>query len=315
MVELVQGELLRNETNPRAMGGTEMVATEMHKRLPQDLLKHFQIIHSRPRQIRDDLKKVLVLHDLHGDPEVQHLKDGGWNRYDKLVFVSNWQLQMYNAYLGVPYSKSVVIKNAINPVSVTPKDKESDKVKIIYHTTPHRGLNILYAVFEKLAQEFDFIELDVYSSFKIYGWEQRDEQYKDLFEKLKEHPQINYHGTVSNDEVKKALAKAHIFAYPSTWMETSCISLMEALSAGCLCVHPNYAALPETAAAWTQMYQWTEDVSEHAGVFYNNLKYAIMRYKDSSMRDYAPQKSYTDVYYSWNRRIQEWVGILNNLLT
>jgi len=311
MVELVQGELIRNETNPRAMGGTEMIAIEMHKRLPQDLLKDFQIIHSRPREIRNDLKKILVLHDLHGDPEVQHLKDGGWNAYDKLVFVSNWQLQMYNAYLGIPYSKSIVIKNAINPVEVKPEDK-SDKVKLIYHTTPHRGLHILYAVYEKIAEEFDFVELDFYSSFAIYGWEQRDEQYKDLFEKLKSHPQINYHGSVPNDEVKKALAKAHIFAYPSIWMETSCISLMEALSAGCVCVHPNYAALPETAGNWTQMYQWNEDVTSHANVFYNTLRNAVLHCKENAI-SFNAQKSYTDAFYSWDRRQTEWINLLTSL--
>lgn len=322
MVELVQGELLRNETNPHAMGGTELIATEMHKRLPKELLERFQIIHSRPRQIRDDLKKILVLHDLHADPEVQHLKEGGWNRYDKLVFVSNWQLQMYNAYLGVPYSKSLVIKNAINPINVTDADKKSDKVKIIYHTTPHRGLNILYAVFEILAKEFDFIELDVYSSFKLYGWEQRDEQYKELFDKLRAHPQINYHGSVSNDEVKKALTKAHIFAYPSTWQETSCISLMEAMSAGCLCVHPNYAALHETAANWTQMYQWNESINEHASVFHNNLRHAISVCRNSMYADieqpssawsFRSQKAYADAFYSWDYRTREWIDLLNLL--
>jgi hypothetical protein len=100
MVEILNGELLRNETNARAMGGTELIATEMHKRIPQQVLEGYQIIHSRPRQLYDDLKKILILHDLAGDPEVQHLKEGGWNKYDKLVFVSNWQMQQYKPVLG-----------------------------------------------------------------------------------------------------------------------------------------------------------------------------------------------------------------------
>ena len=275
-------------------------------------MEGYQIIHSRPRQLYDDLKKILILHDLAGDPEVQHLKEGGWNKYDKLVFVSNWQMQQYNLFLGVPYNKSLVIQNAINPVQVNVEEKPKDKVKIIYHTTPHRGLNILYTVFEILAKEFDFIELDVYSSFKIYGWEVRDEQYKEVFDKCREHPQINYHGSVSNDEVKKALAQAHIFAYPSIWQETSCISLMEAMSAGCLCVHPNYAALPETAANWTQMYQWNEDINAHAGMFHANLRNAILVAKNGWGGAFA-QKNYADIFYSWDNRQNQWISFLKEL--
>jgi glycosyltransferase involved in cell wall biosynthesis len=205
-----------------------------------------------------------------------------------------------------------VIQNAINPVQVNVEEKPKDKVKIIYHTTPHRGLNILYTVFEILAKEFDFIELDVYSSFKIYGWEVRDEQYKEVFDKCREHPQINYHGSVSNDEVKKALAQAHIFAYPSIWQETSCISLMEAMSAGCLCVHPNYAALPETAANWTQMYQWNEDINAHAGMFHANLRNAILVAKNGWGGAFA-QKNYADIFYSWDNRQNQWISFLKEL--
>jgi UDP-glucose:(glucosyl)LPS alpha-1,2-glucosyltransferase len=214
--------------------------------------------------------------------------------------------------LGVPYNKSLVIQNAINPVQVNVEEKPKDKVKIIYHTTPHRGLNILYTVFEILAKEFDFIELDVYSSFKIYGWEVRDEQYKEVFDKCREHPQINYHGSVSNDEVKKALAQAHIFAYPSIWQETSCISLMEAMSAGCLCVHPNYAALPETAANWSQMYQWNEDINAHAGMFHANLRKAILGVKNGWGGAFA-QKNYADIFYSWDNRQNQWISFLKEL--
>ena len=306
-MEITNGELIRNETNQNAMGGTELMATRMHELIPQDLLEGVQIIHSRPRELRNDLKKVLVLHDLPGDPEVQHLKDGGWKKYDKLVFVSNWQLQMYNAYLGVPYSHSVVLKNAINPISEI--GKNDNVIKIIYHTTPHRGLNVLYAVFDAIARTDDKVQLDVYSSFKIYGWEQRDEPYKELFDKLREHPQVNYYGSVPNDEVRRALGVSHIFAYPSIWQETSCISLMEAMSAGCLCVHPNYAALPETSAGMTQMYQWTEDMNKHADVFYNNLVYAIQTIRQRTFNGRA-QKTYADAYYNWANRRNEWCGFL-----
>jgi len=94
----------KNELNKEAKGGTELMQERLHQRLDPEILNKFQIIPTRVRDIDPDRKTILWLHDLHGDPEVQHLKNGGWEKFDKLVFVSHWQQQMFNAYLGVPYS-------------------------------------------------------------------------------------------------------------------------------------------------------------------------------------------------------------------
>jgi len=315
MVEIVAGELVRNELTKNAMGGTELMATAMQQRLPQELLKNFQIVHSRTRELRDDLKKILVCHDLAQDPEVQHLKDGGWNKYNKLVFVSQWQFQQYHDFLGVPYNHSHILKNAIDPIEHHQKP-DTDTIRIIYHTTPHRGLNLLYVAFEELSKHNDNVELDVYSSFKIYGWEARDEPYRELFQKLDNHPKIRYHGTVPNEEIRQALTQSHIFAYPSIWQETSCIALIEAMSAGCLCIHPNLAALPETAANWTMMYQFHEDMNIHANRFYAHLNAAVRDLQNKSVNSlaiYENQKQYIDAFYNWDRRSSEWIQFLSSI--
>ena len=315
-MQIIDGKLERNDININANGGTEMIAEEMVKRLPKELLDGFQIIHSRPNyhELSDDHKKILVCHDLPGDPEIAHLKDGGWETYDKIVFVSNWQMQMYNAYLGVPYAHSHVLKNAINPIDGNnlTKMEQTDKIKLIYHTTPHRGLEILFPVFDFLTKEYDNLELDVYSSFAIYGWEQRDEPYKQLFVDLNNHPNINYWGYQPNDTVRKALTEAHIFAYPSIWQETSCIALIEAMSAGCVCVHPNFAALPETSANFTHMYQWNENKQEHASVFYNILKQSI-EVLSKNLFDMNNQMHYTNSIYCWENREKEWSNLLHSM--
>jgi len=307
------GVIEANETNRNAMGGTELMAYKMCEVIPSKLLEHFQIIHSRVRMF-DDLKiKILVLHDLPGDPESDHLKHGGWNRFDKLVFVSNWQMQAYQRHYGLPWSKCVVLHNAIDPISHV--DKTQNKIKFIYHTTPHRGLNILISVFDQLCVEHENIELDVYSSFKIYGWEQRDEPYKALFDFCKAHPKINYHGTVSNSEVRLALQQAHIFAYPNIWPETSCISLIEAMSAELLCIHPNYAALYETAANWNMMYQYQDNLQDHAKLFYEKCTDAINLFQNEDViKRLNAQKSYIDSFYSWHVREGQWINLMTSML-
>lgn len=302
-----------NELAQNAKGGTELMQEALYNNLPADLLQYFQIIPSRVREIDDSKIKIYWLHDLPGDPESEHLRAGGWNKFDKLVFVSNWQMQAYQKHYGLPWYKCVVLHNAIEPIPFVEKPK--DKIKLIYHTTPHRGLNILVSVFDNLCKEFDNIELDVYSSFKIYGWEQRDEPYQELFDFCRAHPKINYHGSVPNSEIRTALQQAHIYAYPNTWLETSCISLLEAMSAGLFCVHPNYGALYETAANWTWMYQWQDTPRDHAKMFYELTSNAIRLYNhNDTSKTLLAQKAYVDAFYGWQNRKNQWQNLLVSML-
>lgn len=310
-----------NETDKNANGGTELMKRALYERLDKDLYSNFQIIPSRVRKLYDDKLKVYWLHDLPNDPESQHLKDGGWQKFDQLVFVSHWQQVQYHGVLGVPFEAGTVLRNAIVPFHPEKLEKgdPTKELRIIYHTTPHRGLNLLYPVFNKLSEEHDNIVLDVFSSFNAYGWPQRDEPFKELFGLLDKHPKINYHGFQPNHVVREYLEKAHIFAYPSIWPETSCIALMEAMSAGCLCVHSSYAALPETAANWTYMYQYAENPQLHVNRFYQALKEGISLCSDVESYKLMQsrlqmQKNYADAFYSWDVRQHEWTGLLTSLL-
>jgi glycosyltransferase involved in cell wall biosynthesis len=238
----------KNELNKNAMGGTELMAHRIERDCNKSLLNQVQIIHSRVRELDPNKKKILVCHDLAGDPEVQKLKDPQYvAQFDKIVFVSHWQREQYYMHLGLPYDKSIVLQNAIEPIPMHEKPHPRDGVTLIYHSTPHRGLDILYAAFQQLAKEHPKLKLKVFSSFELYGWKQRDNNHKELFDRLRDHPQIEYNKSVSNERIREELKTAHIFAYPSVWQETSCLCLMEALSAGCYSVHSSLAALPETS--------------------------------------------------------------------
>ena len=282
-----------DELSINAMGGSELMKWGLRDRLGEEFLDPFQIIMSRARELDDKKVRVFWLQDLPEDPESKHLSNEGWLPYHVIVYNSHWQMNRYQLFHGIPPSRSTVLLNAIDPIPYVEKPK--DKIRLVYTSTPHRGLEILVPVFNKLCEKYDNIELDVFSSFKIYGWEERDAAYKQLFDVCKSHPKINYHGSVPNAQIREALQKAHIFAYPSIWMETSCIALMEAMSAGLLCVHSNLAALPETAANWTNMYGFHEDKQTHAALFYNVLDASIQTVIDGSyINKVQHQKQYVD---------------------
>ena len=296
-----------------SQGGTEQMVAGLKQRVPAELLNKFSFICSRVREVDTSKRNILWLHDTWDDPESQHLKKpDSLKRFEKLVFVSNYQQSTYNIGLDVPYSKGVVLQNAIVPIEKHEKPK--GKINIIYHTTPHRGLEILIPVCDFLANKGVDFHLDVYSSFGIYGWPARDEPYLPLFERIKNHPNMTYHGWQPNDVIREALKKAHIYAYPSIWPETSGISVIEAMSAGCNIICPNLAALPETCANFAVMYNWTEDNNQHANMFAGILNMVIDQYwADFNQSRLQYQKMYTDTFYNWDMRAKQWIDFLESL--
>jgi UDP-glucose:(glucosyl)LPS alpha-1,2-glucosyltransferase len=308
--------------NNRSRGGTQLMTMGLESRLPADLLQQFQICLSPLEEPDPERVRILWLHIPWPSfgmafSEFRALKSGAWRKFHKIVFVSNWQAQQHIDAFEIPWSRCVVIPNAIEPISVPPERftplPADQPIRLIYTSVPSRGLDIVGYMFHTLAREREDVELDVYSSYKLYGWDEHDQQFEDLYSRLRKIPRIRYHGAVPNHELRAALLKAHVFAYPATCPETSCLALIEAMSAGLMCVHPNYGGLFETAGGWTQMYQFDEDPYQHAAMFYKTILEtcaALRSGRDGVGRHLAAQKQYADYRFTWSRTTREWTDLL-----
>jgi glycosyltransferase involved in cell wall biosynthesis len=97
-------------------------------------------------------------------------------------------------------------------------------------------------------------------------------------------------------------------------METSCIAAIEAMSAGCAVVCPNYGALPETTGGLATIYPWSEDNNYHANQFANVLKVVIDNFWHEGLQGKLQfTKTYADNMYNWDIRIEEWIALLKSL--
>ena len=296
------------------MGGTELLIEALTSKLDPVLFDNVQIV-SRPENIDNSKKQILWVHDLPADmPFIA--TEYGRKIFNGIVFVSSWQQQLFNFNADVPFHGSTVIKNAIDPIEISEKDDDGI-VRLIYHPTPHRGLEILVPVFIELSKKYQNIHLDVFSNFDIYARPELNEKYEDLYDICRSHDKITYHGTQPNSVVREALKRAHIFAYPSIWRETSCLCAMEAMSAKCLTVAPNYGALPETLANFGIIYDFNESQVLHAQVFSYALETAINMIGHENTNDLLNfQKMYADSFYSWNSRLHQWktyIEFISNL--
>jgi UDP-glucose:(glucosyl)LPS alpha-1,2-glucosyltransferase len=296
------------------MGGTELILGHLKTALPE-LTEQVQIICSRPEQYKlDDTKpKVLWLQDLPMDPASACLRDAGYRKqFNRIVFVSHWQQQMYQAYLGIPFSEGIVLKNAVPRLSAEfPKPKTDGKLRFIYTSTPHRGLGVLAASVNRLVKERQDWQLDVFSSFSIYGVPELNKQFEPLYDALRANPCVVYHGSQPNAVVREAVKEAHVFVYPAIYMETSCMAIQEAMMAGCLAITTNYGALIETCGEWAWMMGYSENPETIAHQTWYQMTRALERYDDPFVQDVLQTQSvYYQQFYSFEARVPAWRSVL-----
>jgi glycosyltransferase involved in cell wall biosynthesis len=306
----------KNELNSKARGGSELMAERLLTRLPEELVNEFQFILSRVRDIDESKFRIYWVHDLPWDPETNHLKNQtSIDRFHQIVFCGDWQYNQFQNICKLPWQSNIrVINNGIIPFSPEGK-KSNEEIRLIYTSTPQRGLEILLPVFDALSKKYDNIHLDVFSSFKIYGWEERDKSYEPLYDMARNHPKITYHGFQPNEVVREHLEKAHILAYPSIWMECNSLAVIEAMSAGVMCVHPNYGGIVDSTGNLSISYPWLEDKNAHANEFYQVMCYAIENVLNDDLQNYLKfVKIYADQRYNIDGISSRWRGLLGSIV-
>jgi len=193
-------------------------------------------------------KKVcLWCHDLPGDPAYDGLEDT-YKSIDYIFALTKFHKDaLMKHYPFLEEKKMFIAENGINMGYF----KDRDKVKkvpgrMIYSSTPFRGLNILAKVFNRIKERVPNVTLKVFSSMKVYGDAYDDGVYGEIYQQLRETEGIEYCGSIKQKDLAKEMMEAEVLAYPNTYAETCCITVMEAQTAGTPIVTSNYAALKET---------------------------------------------------------------------
>ena len=305
--------------NPK--GGTEILKEQLIAQLPEESLDGINLIGSicHPSLVKEDKINILWQHLSYDQPNVRLMQDRKFvDSIDYFIYVSHWQYNRFREIYKIPEYKSFVIKNATHTFDIVEKQKDN-KIKLLYTSTPWRGLAVLIKAIEILNKTREDFEVDIYSSTKIYG-SKFDENEKDkfevLFDKCKNTPNVNYLGYADNDSVRAAVQRAHIYAYPSIFEETSCLAVIEAMSAGCHVVTTNYGALPETCGEFATMIEFDSSGQNLIERYAETLNSVIDNYKNNLYKDdLEMQIKYYNKNYSWETRIQEWKNFLNYVRT
>ena len=295
--------------NSDCFGGSENQLRLLLKYLPDESFKDINLVLNNTEHdlLEKDKINILWMQHFVNQDEAKNLGSKDYvNKLDYIVFNSNWNFEKYQYQFKIPESKSLVIKNAIEKISLHEKPK--DKINLIYHTTPWRGLVHLLKIFKNL--NLDNVELNVCSSTTIYGKKFHSilgKKYENIFNECKDTKNVNYLGFVNNQEIIKLLKKMHIYSFPSIWPETSCISAIASMAAGCQVVTTNLGALYETCSHFGTFVGFDRNFENLEKKYAETLNESIKNYwSEENQKKLKFQQETINLTYSWDKRSAEW---------
>lgn len=284
-------------------GGTEYMAKRFHKEILPDMQKlnnYLSLIipgvTPQYNELFNSKKEIIIwLHNVISQfdkEKIATLKDKRLlNKIKYFIVPSEYHKQITLDELEIDSNKIYVIPNAIDPLKYNP-NKLNDIIKIVHTSDPERGMDVLLSSLRYVKEDF---RLEIYNKFNpdLYDFDFNDDR-------------VKFFGYTPKATVKEALESSHIHAYPSTYLETFCLSIAEAMSAGTLSVYPKIGAIPEIANNFGILYNSIEDKEEHSKVFAHNLSKAIKIVKDKNY-DPIEQIEYINKKYSWESIKKQWI--------
>ena len=295
-------------------GGSENQLRFLLKYLPDESFKDINLILNSTNHDLIEKEKINVLwvHHFVNQAEIKNLGSKDYiDKLDWIVFNSNWNFEKYVYQFKIPESKSIVIRNAIEKINF--EEKPKGKMSLVYHTTPWRGLVHLLKIFKNL--NLENVELNVCSSTEIYGKKfVKIKKYEDLFNECKNTKNVNYFGYLENKKVIELLKNMHIFTHPSIWPETSCVSAIEAMAAGCEVVSTNLGALYETCSPFATFVGFDRNFDNLEKRYSKTLKESIKNYwSNENQNKLKLQSEVINAAYSWDVRSIEWKNFFNEI--
>lgn len=165
----------------------------------------------------------------------KHLYDNISHKIDGTISLSDvHKMLMMNQY-GIPENKIHSIGYGID-VSKT-NTIVKNKHKFIYTSCPSRGLNLLLKIFPIIRSEFEDVELFIYREITTFSKEQIDT--------INTYDYIHIMGFHPNEKIKEAFQSSGVWLYPTNFVETFCMSALEAQAGGCLCITNPIGSLVE----------------------------------------------------------------------
>lgn len=324
--------LINRTTTPGRSRGVESLRIEgvpVARYLDYDVVIVLNVASSNvPRAIRATGSNpppiILWSQHNHDQPAVRELADRSIHEsWDKYVLVSDWQAKGYKEGFRIDPGKIRILGNAISPAfeNLFPQPQAIAAQKpwppvLCYTSTPFRGLHVLLEAFPRIRAAIPGTRLRVFSSMSVYGVGAEQDPYAALYELCRTTEGVEYVGSLSQTALARELRGATCLAYPNTFAEGFCISVLEAMAAGCIVITSDLGALRDTTAGFGHLLAPHPDKEVHARLYADFAVGVLTNFRSSPQEQarLAAQVSAVNRTGTWAVRAKEWEAWLQSLI-
>jgi len=282
----------------------------------------------RPNVVDDEFRvkakaTICWVHDIGCGSALTHARA---LRVDRFLCLSQWHKGFFlDAHKCVHPDQVIVTRNAIDlsrfdekthggPVARNPH-------RAVYGSSPDRGMEVAVKVWPEVRKRIPDAELHVFYGFQTWEVSARsanDRGQIELIERLKrtlaeaQGHGVHFHGRVDQVALAKEFLSSGVWAYPTWFTETSCITAMEAQAAGLHIVTSPIAALNETVADRGLLIPGDWLSSDYQAKFADGVVAAMSRGQDPEFR--SSQQKYAREHFGWDSLADEWDLMLYRVL-
>jgi glycosyltransferase involved in cell wall biosynthesis len=266
----------------------------------------------------DARANFLWVHDVHVGQCVGRNMEG-IQRADKIFCLSEWHKGFFLEQYPFLHPDTIhVTRNGID-TSRFAREPVKQGNRLIWASTPHRGVDRLIELLPAIRAQVPDAEVHVYYGFMV--WERIAHAHGDQeglaqinrFKNLLTHtPGVIFHDRVGQQELADAYAASKVWAYPTWFAETSCISAMEAQAAGCVPVATALAALNETVKHGVLLQQ--PSTGTGYGINFVNTVVALLKDEQARMKYAAPGRKWAMANLDWSGVAAEWEEIFRKTI-
>jgi len=276
------------------------------------------------RRLRQSGVSTALVHWQHQSTSSRLVSDyaveGEREAWDRIVFVSDHQRRQFAKAFQL---EGMVLRNAPAPPfsALAPRSdyffENGRPPRFVYSSAPGRGLDFLLIAFPSIRAAVPGATLQVYSDQKLYQVDAEKDDYSVYYELARAIPGVNYHGSVSQTQLAEEFCQADAWLYPTTFVETSCIALMEAGSAGCGLICSSVGALPETANGFATVF----DPPTNKAMWSKQFATGVAAWVEAAQADPAAARSRLQSAkdhfraMTWDLRAAEWETMFADLVS
>jgi len=170
------------------------------------------------------------------------------NNFDFIMCLTPFHKEYVQAMQGIEADKIIVTRNGIDPEKFKFERKEKNPNKLVWMSSPDRGLGRAMFVMDRLRKNHPDLELHVYYGLENlykYGLGQLADDLKSM---MADRPWVKYHGFTEQSKMYQEVSDAVIWLHPCNFIETYCITAIEMLALGIYPVTRRLGGLKNTLA-------------------------------------------------------------------